>query len=51
MRMKLVPPNLFERFVGMGFASETTIRDGEIVSLMQLPSSGPTTHHLRERDQ
>jgi hypothetical protein len=24
MRMKLVPPNLFERFVGMGFAYETT---------------------------
>jgi hypothetical protein len=29
IKTQLCPPNLLERFVGMGFAYETTITDGE----------------------
>jgi len=42
IKMKLTPPNLFERFAGMGFAYETTITDGEI----EVIGRGPTPESL-----
>jgi hypothetical protein len=44
IKMKLTPPNLFERFAGMGFAYETTITDGEI----EVVGRGPTPEASHE---
>ncbi len=44
IKMKLTPPNLFERLAGMCFAYESTITDGEI----EVVGRGPTPEASHE---